>query len=79
MGQDWRPNRALSTKLLLKISSKANEKSRINDYKSERHMWLVFLVYAMVCYVTSLRGVEGVLLDLDGLIRYWDSERNDVT
>ena len=77
MGQDWRPNRALSTKLLLKISSKANEKSRISDYKSERYMWLVFLVYTMICYVTSLRGVEGFLLDLDGLIRYWNSERKD--
>ena len=77
MGQDWRPNRALSTKLLLKVLSKANEKSRISESKSEKHRWLVFLAYAMVCYVTSLRGVEGFLLDLDGLIRYWSSERKD--
>ena len=31
----------------------------------------------MVFYVTSLRGVEDFLLDLDGLIRYWNSERKD--
>ena len=35
------------------------------------------MVYTMVCYVTSLRGVEDFLLDLDGLIRYWNSKRKD--
>ena len=77
MGQDWQPSRALSTKLLLKILSKANEKSSVSDSKSDRHRWFVFFVYAVVCYVASLRGVEVFLLDLDGLIRYWNSDRKD--
>ena len=77
MGQDWRPNRALSTSLLLKMLGKANEKSKDSETKSERHRWLVFLAYAVVCYVTSLRGVEGFLLDLDGLNRYWEPDRKD--
>ena len=56
---------------------KANEKSKDSETKSERHRWLVFLAYAVVCYVTSLRGVEGFLLDLDGLNRYWEPDRKD--
>ena len=42
MGQDWRPNRALSTSLLLKMLGKANEKSKDSETNSERHRWLVF-------------------------------------
>ena len=32
---------------------------------------MVFHTYAMVCYVMSLRGCEGLLLDLSGLNRKW--------
>ena len=37
----------------------------------------MFSAYAVVCYVASLRGVEGFLLDLAGLIRYWRPERKE--
>ena len=37
----------------------------------------MFLTYAVVCYVVSLRGVEGFLLDLAGLVRYWNEEGKD--
>ena len=37
----------------------------------------MFSVYAVVCYVVSLRGVEGFLLDLAGLIRYWNDEKKE--
>ena len=37
----------------------------------------MFSTYAVVCYVVSLRGVEGFLLDLAGLVRYWNEEEKD--
>jgi hypothetical protein len=37
----------------------------------ELNRWMVFHSYAVVCYVLSLRGREGLLLDLEGLHRHW--------
>lgn len=35
---------------------------------TERHKWIVFGTYIVVTYVMSLRGVEGLLLDVKGLV-----------
>ena len=75
MGQDWIPNQDLTTKLLLKVLDKANEKSVSDDSTLERHRWLVFSVYTVVYYVGLMRDVEGFLLDLAGLIFYWKPDR----
>jgi hypothetical protein len=71
MGQEWRPNKGLSTKLYLKVL--ADVELRIQGAASVRELnrWVVFHTYAVVCYVLSLRGSEGLLLDLDGLHRHW--------
>jgi hypothetical protein len=37
----------------------------------ESNRWIVFHTYAMLCYMVSLRGCEGLLVDLDGLNRKW--------
>ena len=57
------------------------QQSFINEivvmYPRERYKRIVFSAYAVVCYVVSLIGAEGFLLDLNGLRKYWNKERTD--
>jgi hypothetical protein len=73
MGQDWRPNKGMTTGLLLRVLEEAN--LRIDGSVSPRELnrWIVFHTYAVISYVLSLRGREGLLLDLEGLHRFWNS------
>jgi hypothetical protein len=73
MGQEWRPNKGMSTKLYLKVLE--DVEFRIVGAASSRELnrWIVFHAYAVTCYVLSLRGKEGLLLDLEGLHRHWGS------
>jgi hypothetical protein len=73
MGQEWRPNKGMSTKLYLKVLE--DVELRIVGAASSRELnrWIVFHSYAVTCYVLSLRGKEGLLLDLEGLHRHWGS------
>jgi hypothetical protein len=74
MGQDWRPNLALSTELLVKMVERIREKfdSPLQQTDEERMAWIVFGAYIVITYVLSLRGPEGLLIDLDGLRRHKD-------
>ena len=76
MGQDWRPNQALSLELMLAVLEMTE--SRINDAVSveEAHRWIVFHAYATTSYVISLRGTEGLLIDLATLNRFWDTGKD---
>ena len=65
MGVIWKPNKAFSTELLLKVIEKAE--SRRIDSEESKHGWTVFVTYIAVSYVISLRGSEGFLLDLGSL------------
>jgi hypothetical protein len=67
MGQDWRPNKALSTDLLLTYLRSIQNKIVESETISEENRWLVLGVYSVKTYVVSLRGSEGFLLDLGGL------------
>ena len=71
MGQDWRPNKGMSTELYLKVLE--DIEARIEGAASPREInrWMVFHTYAVVSYVLSLRGREGLILDLEGLHRHW--------
>jgi hypothetical protein len=69
MGQDWRPNKALSVKLVILALQLAELRSQEAASLHEKNRWLVFHAYVTVCYVVSLRGCEGFLLDLAGLNR----------
>jgi hypothetical protein len=73
MGQDWRPNKGMSVDLLLRVLEETD--TRIDGAVSPRELnrWIVFHTYAVVSYVLSLRGKEGLLLDLEGLHRFWES------
>jgi hypothetical protein len=67
MGQDWRPNKAIPVELLLLALDLANLKCLESVSLLEKNRWIVFHAYVTVCYVISLRGCEGFLLDLSGL------------
>ena len=79
MGQVWKPNRALTTELMIALLD--DVESRIDGAlgMDDLNSWVVFHSYAVVTYVTSLRGVEGLLLDLGGINRYWNRRTDCVT
>ena len=71
MGQDWRPNIGLSTALIVQILQRAESEVDNADTPQDAHLWIVFITYVTISYVVSLRGPEGLLLDLKGLISHW--------
>jgi hypothetical protein len=68
MGQDWRPNKAMGILLIQSIVKAVAETIETANSENTRHDWIVFGTYFVVSYVLSLRGVEGLLLDLKGTI-----------
>jgi hypothetical protein len=74
MGQDWRPNLAMSTELILEVLNRAKENLSHNNSctNEEKQNWVTFGCYIATTYVLSLRGPEGLLLDLQGIRKFWD-------
>jgi hypothetical protein len=72
MGQDWRPNQAMSQDLLHEVLKVATLWIADAVTTRDHNRWIVFHAYVVVTYVVSLRGSEGLLLDLAGLIRQWE-------
>jgi hypothetical protein len=70
MGQDWRPNLALSTELIIEVLNRINQKVIDENQPENKHSLVVLGSYIAITYVLSLRGPEGLLLDLAGLRRY---------
>lgn len=68
MDQDWRPNKAMSIHLILKVLRRIAARMEAEDDDKEKEKWLTFGAYFSTSYVLSLRGVEGLLVDLDGMI-----------
>jgi hypothetical protein len=64
MGQDWQPNEAMSTELILLTYRETNRLT-------------VFHTFAVVAYIISLRGSEGFLLDIGGLWRHRQLETSN--
>jgi hypothetical protein len=73
MGQDWRPNKAISIELLLLLLESTELKIQEAESLGDRNRWIVFHAYVVTCYTCSLRGCEGFLLDLDGLNRKFNA------
>ena len=67
MGQDSRPNRALSSELMLELLSRVERKAVSAPSDSNRHRWVMAGAYFCFSYVLSLRGSEGLLTDLEGM------------
>jgi hypothetical protein len=76
MGNDWRPNQVFGIPLLKKILETVDDMIEESLGVADKNRWVVFHSYCVVSYVVSLRGTEGLLLDLDGLNRHWP--RNEV-
>ena len=70
MGQDWQPNRAISNPLMGELLSLAENKVRDADSQAERQRWLLAGGYFCICYVFSLISPEGLMVDLEGLIKF---------
>ena len=78
MGAIWKPNKGFSVKLLLEMLRRAEEKRSMCNLLQEKHVWTVFVTYAVVSYVLSFRGNKGFLLDLKGTRENLDRRDNKV-
>ena len=79
MGQDWRPNRAISNDLMVDLLENVEQRAVVTTVEPERHRWIMAGAgyHFCFCYVLSLRSSEG-LLDLEGLIQYSDGNLSHV-
>ena len=67
MGQDWNPNQAISNPLMVKLLSTVEAKVKMSEDADERCRWVMAGCYFCFCYVVSLRGSEGLMVDVAGL------------
>jgi hypothetical protein len=67
MGQDWCPNKAIPTELLLLLLESTDLRVQEVVLPGDRNRWLLFHTYIVTCYTLLLRGCEGFLLDLSAL------------
>jgi hypothetical protein len=70
MGQDHRPNKGLTVNLVLAVLEECEQRIFNAPSLEDANRWTVFGTYVAISYVMSLRGNEGVLLDLQGLIEF---------
>ena len=67
MGQDWKPNKAISNPLMTKLLERVEAKVKQADVTDDRYRWVMAGCYFCFCYVVSLRGTEGLMVDVDGV------------
>jgi hypothetical protein len=67
MGQDWRPNRAISNELVHRLLVFCEERYKSSDSFDKTANWIIAGTYFATGYVCSLRGPEGLLVDLEEL------------
>jgi hypothetical protein len=67
MGQDSRPNRGISTDLIKATLDMCLSLSDEALALTQKQLWVKLGFYLAASYVTSLRGPEGRLLDLEGM------------
>jgi hypothetical protein len=72
MGQDWRPDQAIDPGLLKAMLRQMELRIMRTEDSPSRHKLVVAAAYFMSCYVISLRGPEGQLLDLESIHEHWD-------
>jgi hypothetical protein len=70
MGQDCRPNRAISSGLMAQLLRACEERSVESEVLEEQERWVMAGAYFCFCFVLSLRSTEGLMTDLQGLIKY---------
>jgi hypothetical protein len=72
MGQDWRPNRAVSVEIMGDLLENVERRALLATKEEGRHRWIMAGGYFCFCFVLSLRSSEGLLADLEGLLQYFD-------
>jgi hypothetical protein len=79
MGQDWRPNQAISVQLVHELLSNCERRAmEAADCLATQHKWVMAGGYFCICFVLSLRSPEGLMADLEGLIHYFSRETENV-
>jgi hypothetical protein len=80
MGQDWRPDMAISNVLLHELLSYCETRFKSAKTFDGVAEWIVAGTYFATCYVCSLRGPEGLLVDLAVLSQSINQEDdNEIT
>ena len=79
MGQDWRPNSARSTPLIVnKLLSSIESKIRGASDSNERMTLVMAGACFCFCYVVSLRSPEDLMVDVPGLIEFGEKSSDRV-
>ena len=74
MGQDWRPDQAITPELMIALLDHL-EHLIINATRQEDAYFMVMAgAYFITCFILSLRGPEGLLLDLEGILKHGDAQ-----
>ena len=76
MGHTYKPNVALSHQLLMKLLQKAEDRILELEGTPYQPSWIVFVGYVVITYVLSLRGNEGQMLEVEGLLNHWEEKRD---
>ena len=74
MGQDWRPNQAVSVRIMHHLLEKTEGRAISSDIPSDRERWIFAGTYFCICFVLSLKSSEGLMADLEGAKKYMDEE-----
>jgi len=72
MGQVYKPNLALSTELIVNILKLARKDIYSATDRQAKFDIVIFGTYVAVAYVLSLRGSEGLMLNLSSINKEWD-------
>jgi hypothetical protein len=78
MGQDWRPNQAISIQIMHRLLEGTEARATGAESVTDRHKWVMAGGYFCICFVLSLRSPEGLMADLEGLLKYHDPTSEEV-
>ena len=78
MGQDWRPNRAISTEHMTILLNLVESEIRSSVSDTDRFTFVMAGAYFCFCYVVSLRSPEGLLMDVPGLVEFGEKSLDHV-
>jgi hypothetical protein len=76
MGQDWRPDEAVSPRLVKALYRLLEDKTANAETVEDASHWVTARGLFTFLYVFSLRGSEGLLADLAGIREEYNSGRN---
>jgi hypothetical protein len=78
MGQDWRPNQALSVDIVHELLGSCERRAMEATSRSEVHKWVLAGAYFCIRFVLSLRSPEGLMADVEGMIRFFHRDPENV-